>query len=246
MDHSRRNPDRADPLRSLSQAIARGASQVLREAVRQCAQREPSAYQGGERASSLSDGGRKQGIPLDLTARCEHCHSPLPPMSTAARKFCDKKCQSAYFNGLTAAALREEKQGRSCILCGEAIPAERRADALYCKSACRERHCNPRKRLAITRACPHCGDNFRPSHKVQAHCSRECRTAALREAAKRPCEWCGNIYRAPSSRARFCCMSCSSQANWSSGKTRVLPWCEPPHLTAARLDRLLAKVSRSG
>lgn len=231
MGNSRRTSDRADFLRQLLQAASRWEAEILLRPVQ-----HGIARQGSEAPSDDRGENRNPCVGLDLTARCEQCGAALSPDASARRKFCNRRCQSAYFNGLTSAALMESKQGRTCAICSGPIPLTRRADARFCGQKCLKSMSNPGRRKKVTKTCPHCENQFRPIRIEQVHCSRHCEDAAKRAAQMRACEWCGSVFRAKHHRTRFCCLSCASRANWTGGRTRVLPWCGPPRLTAARFD----------
>lgn len=255
MDDSRGAVDRADPLRSLSRAIARGASQVLQQHLQGIVQPAP-----GNAKESRVRQGRDLGDPLDLTARCVHCGMPLRHGSRR-REFCDDACSRAG----TAARRRDEaieaRLCRRCLFCNGPMSREY-AGRLYCSRACCWRSSHDQSRMMRKKACARCGTSFRaysettkfcsPSCKVEAQrkhpattctncgeqfyrkkppqflCSKACYSAFKRELPDLNCEWCGVTFRPRRSSIRCCCLSCSAKA-----------WRNPAALTAARLDRMM-------
>lgn len=181
MDNSRRNLDRADPLRMLSRAIARGASQVLRQGVRSLAS---AAAEQKER--SVRRNGCYAGDQLDLTHRCDHCRKALGP-GRADRLYCNAKCRSASAWALERQARDDDLAARPCAQCGGPLPAGNRSDTMYCSRKCYRKIEYARwiaagnrqpphsaRRLRLLKSCAHCGQEFHPFDRKQRFCSRRC------------------------------------------------------------------------
>lgn len=229
MDHSRRNLDRADPLRSVSRAVARGTFQVLRAPVRGCVRGVVREDAFGKRGSSSSDGGA-----IDLTDRCEGCGSPLPEGATVRRAWCGSACYGAHYRQMEREAREIERANDLCAGCGELIPATKRVDAIYCRKACRDRGRRHRL-LTQSKACPHCRANFAPLRPDQVHCSRDCKNAERRQRQMIPCRGCGAVFRNRwGKRTQFCSQTCSSRFHYHAGRTSL----PRTRLTAPRFDRL--------
>lgn len=85
---------------------------------------------------------------MDLTRRCEQCGAEIDPMAHPRRTFCSKKCNNDHFNGLAAQALAEARAGRVCPECGGPVANHKKADAVFCSTACWQASYNRRKREA--------------------------------------------------------------------------------------------------
>lgn len=225
MGNRSRNPDRADPLRGLSQAIARGSLEILQQ--RLCVQLPTSNEhpKGGERGS-----GAGLGDPLDLTHRCEWCNTVMGP-GRADRKYCSKACCVASEVGAISAALREARAGRMCEHCSGPISAERRADAIYCCDKCQNAasHSMLRQRRHMT--CIRCGAGFMAHTDRQKHCSWDCAFPSPQIRRERICPACGGTFRTGQPHQRYCSRSCMSAALRSA----------PRKLTRSRFDAMMRR-----
>jgi hypothetical protein len=185
MDRRLRQPDRADPLRSLSQAIARGALQVLQPSLQQRAQQSCKSsheHEGGT-------GGRLSG-PLDLTHRCEHCDGLMPEASPTGRrrrrsaKYCSIKCLWASAVAIDTLRRLQSRLGRICKWCQGDIPVSRKFRSIYCCARCAKaasrkaaplrKRTRDSKRLRIEKTCPSCENAFRPFDRMQVCCCHKC------------------------------------------------------------------------
>lgn len=171
MDNRGRNPDRTDPLRSLSQAVARGSLQVLQSSLqfRASPTARPAARDGCREGGGISG-------PLDLNAYCEHCGKPLPERKRSDKRYCDNRCAYRSCQSLTKEARKETREGRTCMECGCIIPNTRRAGAKTCSQRCtsRARGRRERARARLRKVCPVCQAEFRTSAKHQVCCSPRC------------------------------------------------------------------------
>lgn len=213
MGNSRGPVDRAHPLYQLSQAVARGASQVLQRDLRGCAPRQGCAAKEGEREWRDCTGER-----LDLTARCEECGEALPELAPngaqgrSDRKFCSKKCRNDQYNRLEAQSRLEAKRDRPpCAWCGEPIAPEKFSTAIYCCEQCRLKATYRRGREALVRTCPTCGKSFNAYHPDRQHCSRACYDKTRLRNHPRPCQWCGDVIERPKAVQKFCSQSCGAK-----------------------------------
>lgn len=75
---------------------------------------------------------------MDWTRRCEQCGAEIEPMAHPRRKFCSKKCNNDYFNGLTAQARAEARAGRVCPECGGPVADDKKADTVFCRPSCQK------------------------------------------------------------------------------------------------------------
>lgn len=174
MDEREWKSDRKDALRSLSEAVARGAFEVLRPTVQRAlssSHRIPAQHDG--RASS------RDCFELDMRARCEHCGSQIAPGSRADRKYCSPKCRYSAANALDAAARKVARAGRACARCDSVISADRPARAKYCSDRCQKRASNDREkaRAKHRKICPTCQREFGSRYGHQVHCSPPCARA---------------------------------------------------------------------
>lgn len=117
---------------------------------------------------------------------------------------------------------------------------------------------------ATPKPCEHCGKDFQPDSPRRRFCCRQCAVDALKRRQAIPCAQCGTIFYPKAYTAKFCSLSCIAKAGHASGRLRHFPRkltakrldqvfadMRPrrpyrQRLTPARLDRLLAKVARSG
>lgn len=260
MDDPRGNPDRADPLRSLSRAIARGASQVLQQHMRGVPKPLAGALGAGERRSRGKDGDDK-----DLTHRCEVCGSALPEGSSSIRKFCSRRCAQKERTSLERAARAEENAQRGCAVCKQPMPPQKQRNAVYCSIRCiNAAAINRRKGRTSQRLCSHCGTPFHPDKPNRRFCCHDCSVAAITLHHPVPCAHCGVMFRPKTATATFCSQSCVAKAGHASGRLRhwprkltargfdiMLEQMRPKRpyiqrLTPERLDKMLAKVARQG
>lgn len=187
MDHSRRNPDRADPLRSLRKALARGAFQVLQPHLRGGAQ-PPHCQDEGRAERSAS----KNCDPNDLTHRCEHCGEPVPAGSRSSRKYCSQRCRDASATHLEALARIEENMKRKCLHCGGPMPADCRSDMDYCSKTCTGKAHRLRiMARAEAKTCAHCRKSFHPCKPDRKFCSQQCSASAQKRREAISCQQCG-------------------------------------------------------
>ncbi len=187
MGNSGRDSDQADPLRSLLQAVTGGSLQVLRRSVCGGVSQRPFAPAGGARGS-----GGRHGGPLDLTARCERCGTPLPAGSFAHRMYCSVKCKNDDHYKLEAEARRARRAGRPCGYCQELLPDEAPFNRGYCNAKCRNAmRAVRRARAKEGRRCVQCGGEIPVKMISQAiYCGRTCQNHAghlRRKQRSRPC-----------------------------------------------------------
>ncbi len=198
MDHSRKHADQADPLRSLSRAIARGTFQVPPRPVQDQSPRPPGPTAAGGRGS-----GGGHGDQDDPTHRCRICSGPMPeeaePLGSMCSAECRKRNANLQRNARKRDRLREARAGRACAFCGHPVPDEMKKGTKYCSPACRNavRYGRALDRLA-PRACDACGKRFEPFSPDQRHCCGECARVTRRGGARldpRPCGHCGKVFR---------------------------------------------------
>lgn len=234
MDHSRRNPDRADPLRSLRKALARGSLQVLQQHVR-----------GGTQPPHCQDESRARGSrdqdcdPNDLTHRCEQCGEPLPEGSRSSRKFCSWQCRERDRITLERQARAEENAARQCRSCGQPIPPNKRRNAEHCSQRCIS--ADQRRRImaaAAARDCAQCGATFQPDKPGRKFCCLKCAKNALKRRHDIACAVCSKSFHPKTYTARFCSLNCVAKAGHASG--RLHHWHR--HLTAKRLDKVFDRM----
>src|SRR5262245_45246626 len=72
----------------------------------------------------------------DWRRRCQACGEVFPDHAHPRKRFCNKACNNAYFNGLTTTARAENRASLACQYCGTAIMAARRGDRMYCSQRC--------------------------------------------------------------------------------------------------------------
>lgn len=120
------------------------------------------------------------GLPDD-SDRCWHCGARLPDDHRwGLRRYCNPTCRREYHNARKRALRREERAGRSCIVCGGAIPAERAYHALTCGKRCLDRlrldSVLYRKRQQKRgRTCRHCGGSIPEARTLRAiYCNSKC------------------------------------------------------------------------
>lgn len=172
MDNRGRNPDRTDPLRSLSRAIARGASQVLQRHLLIGKQSVSAGKEGSGRGQGNIPS-REVG-PCDLTNRCEWCQKPLPLNARRSQEYCSSKCYNKAYWQLSAQARLTELAGRCCAGCGDAMPVQMHRNAKYCTPGCRLRHSPAAGRLLAKKSCLHCARVFRVRTVDQKYCNLSC------------------------------------------------------------------------
>lgn len=197
--------------------------------------------------------------------RCVQCNSPLPQTSRSSRLYCSQKCCDADRTRLEREARALINAAKSCAECGLPMPPEKPLKANYCCVVCAGRAALKRRVAAAeARPCDHCGKAFKPDKPGRRFCCHQCSVEATKRRAAIPCAQCGTVFHPKTYTARFCSLSCIAKAGHASGRLRRFPRkltakrldqlfkrMRPrrPYrmrLTPARLDRLLAKVSRSG
>lgn len=230
MGNSRRNPDRADPLRSLSRPLAGGSLQVLQQHLRGLAQSKVGAAEGGRSRS-----GSEAGDELDLTQRCEYCSAELPPGSTARRKYCGSTCSEAHRSQLDREARHAARESWICDHCGKTLPERKYSHAQYCNRSCIAGAQRARNMAAAeAMACEQCGAMFKPDRPKRRYCCHQCSVSA-RKLRAITCVQCGDTFRPRASTTRFCSISCVTKHKHASGVLRPFR----KKLTVARLDRML-------
>lgn len=175
MGDLRRTSDRADPMRELSQAIARGTSQVLQRSVRRDARGSDQAHEGGQRGA-----GDQNCDEIDLRARCETCgkllpeRSPTGKMTRNDRKYCSTKCYSQSWIRLEKADREADKVGRKCKVCGGDIPPSRNLRSKFCSKKCCAENVRM-NRYSVERVCIECGKPFKAMRgRDTRYCSQSC------------------------------------------------------------------------
>ncbi len=178
MDDTRKHADRANALHSLSQTIARGTSQILRDALRVQSSRLYQPPQGGDGRE-----GRHFGDPLDLTLKCRFCGARMADKLSESRVYCSSHCKDRDRNALISAGRAEALGDRRCRNCGDLIARGRRADTIHCSPRCSlqawQRSQYPLKKCAC------CGSLFQPRTASSRFCSKSC-AARFQRAARRP------------------------------------------------------------
>lgn len=183
LDNSDKYSDRADPLRALSRAIARGKAEILQRSVQGFAQQQSAQRAGDQRARCDGD-----GSPVDLTARCEHCGQPLPARTDtgrrvrADRKYCGSKCRDASSNVLVAEDRCSARQQRRCERCGKDLSGRHRVSARFCTVSCGRRHRYATNADFGHKECKNCGAKFRAKKADAKFCSLKCSGRALFDA----------------------------------------------------------------
>lgn len=228
MDGGSRNPDRADPLRALRVALARGASQVLQQSLRPRASELPIPDQPHQRS-----GGSGDGNAADLTARCEHCSGPLPAGAPAHRRFCSTACLRASTKAAKVKGRADAVAGRVCAHCGGAIDPGRKMGAIFCGQRCAERHAYAAaraerfaRRPVLPCAC--CGAPLQADRRVDAKfCSQSCR-ARMRKGIRKSCPHCREAFWALRPDQVHCSRACRWAA-YRKGKMgfRASGFCGP-------------------
>ena len=194
---------------------------------------------------------------LDFNDYCARCGKILPKDGRSIyRTHCSRGCYMADYRDVEKQGRLDDKASRApCAYCGGPVSPARWGHAIYCSAEC--------KQLAwkVPKTCPHCGKAFR-GKPDQVHCSWFCYCqVAKRKHRPRPCQWCGTTITQPHGKTRFCSLSCAGKAGMDvrlrdavlTAKTLdlMLEKLRPKRayrmrLTPARLDRLLARASRSG
>lgn len=235
MDHRSRNPDRADPLRQLSRAIARGAAQVLQQSVQVKPLQRAGEHQASQRRNSHSD-----DDPSQMNHCCESCGTQLPASSRPDRKYCCNACMYASLKPIIRAEQHAARAGRICQGCDGVIPLSVRRGAKYCCAACRSRAKYAAMKASLPkRSCKQCGATFQGVDATQSYCSIQCASLAKITVPPRPCDWCGQVFKPVNAKGRFCCTSCASKAKALARGCRVaVP------LTAARFDAMFIAQGR--
>ncbi len=221
MDGRSGDADRKNPVREMSRAIARGASQVLQRKLR-------GDFLSGRSSDQACAGrpGDTAGDPSGLTAWCEECQAPLPPNARTHRRFCNARCRDRNRYQIERAARAEARCGRSCPMCGIAIDDARPLNAKFCSSLCGGRAKEAWHRRRRIKTCARCGDQFNAHKDYQRFCCVRC---AKPQPSPVCCNYC-SVEFIPKHGARFCSRSCARRAQWRAG--RAMP---------NRLFRLSAK-----
>jgi len=234
MDHSRRKPDRTDPLRALSRPLAGGSLQILQQHLRSLSQPSDHTPEGSRRGT-----GGEVGNPADLTHRCEHCGSAFDRFSKVTRKYCSRQCADAARTVMEREARASENAAKPCPECGGPLPAGRRRNAVFCSSRCAGiASVRRRASRAAPAICVCCGDEYQPESVKRKFCSVACsRKSKIRHPVK-SCAWCGSPFRRRNVGATFCSPSCSSKNGWATGRLRVVP----RKLTVRSVDRMFEQM----
>lgn len=128
-------------------------------------------------------------LEVEPDAWCPWCGDPLPePEERHARKrFCNRQCQDAFFNDLTAERRRAARAGRSCAHCGGTIADSRPASAIYCGSECATRRLvASRQKPKPPRSCAWCGAELSPFDVAgKRFCGRACNVDFQNDQAKK-------------------------------------------------------------
>lgn len=212
-----RNPDRTDPLHSLSRAIARGASQILQS---QLLHRPPLEHEPAKR--SLGGYSCRDGDPLDLTHRCEICGDAIPATS-CRREYCTDACQAEAKRRRRRARNEEARLQRRCLFCGGPMTPGYKG-RMYCSRTCAEASARDQAGLRRRRACAQCGKVFRPGQKVTRFCSPACYHHSLRLYQARACASCETPFVPKRPDQRFCGRACSGLAHRALSE-RACAWC---------------------
>lgn len=118
---------------------------------------------------------------IDWENRCAHCGAVMGDVVHLRREYCSAKCYNDHYHAMEREARQAEKAGRPCVVCGEPIPVERRADATHCSMTCFRRH---HKRRKTPRECIVCEKEFFPfslgRQRKHVYCSPECARATIR------------------------------------------------------------------
>lgn len=184
MDSRGRNADRTDPLRSLREAIARGASQVLQNNLRKRVS-QPTEPLEGWRGNG---GGADSGSSDDVAAECEWCGGPI--LERGRLKFCGEKCAKAGAAIVRRASLERrytrQREGRICAWCGKPLKPATRGHAKYCCIECTQKGYYAGRKATNRRTCVQCGSEFTTASRTAKHCGRSCvAKSRLAETAKR-------------------------------------------------------------
>lgn len=171
MDNRSRDTDRADPLRTLSQEVARGAPQVLQQdlLVKPC--RPASQIPRGGRTDGGSHGGESGLI-------CEQCGADLPEGSTIRREFCGAKCRRAFYTVQRRAARAEARKTQVCLFCGGPMRDDYPQGKYYCSARCGDLSSEDMRRHRNRRSCANCAVQFMPRDERQRFCCHPCYIAA--------------------------------------------------------------------
>jgi predicted nucleic acid-binding Zn ribbon protein len=101
--------------------------------------RDPRAvYCSVDCKEALRESVRQAAVAARRTDRvCIHCGGPIAPSKSTKATTCSRECGVAHQNGLRQAAKDAAKKDRPpCVVCGHAIPEDRRGGATYCSPAC--------------------------------------------------------------------------------------------------------------
>lgn len=172
-------PDRADALRELSRAIARGTLEVLRGALRVNVSQPADPLKGGDGRS----GAKNCDPPHSIEKRCQHCGGVILDLGRAKRRYCDSACrevaqviETRFKRHLRYAGERED---RDCPVCGKALAETTRGHAKYCSDKCgaKARYDWSKRKHACV--CKHCLRTFRAPRSAQKYCGNSCSALAL-------------------------------------------------------------------
>lgn len=223
MGNSRRNADRTNFLRQLSQAAAGWKAEVLRPSVPLSVPPEIGAKETGAGRE-----GSELGNEVDVGPECDHCGGPLPERSpTGKLTRCDRQYCSPHCYYAATDPRRLKWLGR-CIYCDSPLLQTSRSSRIYCSAKCSQDDRTRLERAAraednSSKSCAECGQPMPADKQLGAvYCSNgcACRAARARKAAKakaKRCECCGSEFQTDKPSRRFCSHACSVEA------TRVHP-----------------------
>lgn len=218
MDTGSRNPDRANPLRALPQAVARGSLQVLQQAVRHGGEQLRLPPAQGERGA-----GGEDGRSIGLDEPCRFCGEQLPAKGRSDRLYCSAACRVGHDRQLAANALLEARSGRHCAQCGAPLSVESKISRIYCSSTCAEQKKTAdrrslRRMINAQIPCVVCSQPMPPNKLLTAkYCSQVCISRAAehrrRQRVKlKACDHCATLFSPDKPTRRYCCHGCSVEA----------------------------------
>lgn len=186
MDNRERITDRTDALRPLSQALARGAFQILQPPLQHKSGKMDVTVAPRVRGSGGSNGDQRW-----VAAECEHCGGPLPDGSSANRMYCSKACKQTVYTAHVRAGRIAARQDRKCLWCNGQIPAEARGNRIYCNKACQDK--SQLDMSKSRRTCQQCGKTYRG--RGGPFCSHACYCDSRRKRHPKRCPICQQIFK---------------------------------------------------